>query len=374
MNQMDGALAITGWGIISPIGIGRDNFTRAFWEGDSGSKLLPVEQGGAALEHACYVADFDTAKFLGPRGTRSMDRTTGMAVAGVGMALEHSGIDTAREASRVGVVLGTSTGSIKSIVDFTRETLVQERPYLVNPALFPNTVMNCAAGQSAIWHKLKGVNATISGGHLSALLALKYSSLTIRRGYSDVLLTGAVEEFCEPAAWAYRHTRSEATRNQRPLGEGCAVCVVEHPLAARARHRTIKAEILVCEVGVFPGVNGDAVLNQADGLACCIGKALARASLRPGDVVAVSTCMRGITELDRAEEAGINMAFDGNPPARQFSVSELVGDCVSAAGMFQLSALLAYFDRRGEDGCVAVMTCMGSDGHVGCALVRSVKQ
>ena len=374
MNQMHQALAITGWGVISPIGIGRENFTRAFWNLESGSKPMPAQAGNAPLGEACYVDDFETTRHLGSRGTRSMDRTTAMAVATVGMALKDSGIDPAHEASRIGVVLGTSTGSMKSIVDFTRETLVQERPYLVNPALFPNTVMNCAAGQSAIWHKLRGVNATISGGHLSALLALKYASLTIRRGYSDVLLTGGVEEFCEPSAWAYWHTCQESGRKQRLLGEGCAVCVVEHPLAARARRRAIKAEILGCEVGVFPGLNGDAVRNQAAGLACCIGRALARASVRPNEVAAVSSCHRGIPELDRAEDAGINMAFDGNPPAEQLCVTDLVGDCVSASGMFQLSALLAYFDRRGEDGCVGVIPSMGSDGHLGCVLVRSVKQ
>lgn len=374
MNQSDGALAITGWGVISPIGIGIESFTRSFRSQDSGKKQVPAEDSPLPLEQACYITDFETSRYLGTRGTRSMDRTTAMAVAGVGMALEHSGIDTAHETGRIGVVLGTSTGSIKSIVDFTRETLVQERPYLVNPALFPNTVMNCAAGQSAIWHKLKGVNATISGGHLSALLALKYALLTIRRGYSDVLLTGGVEEFCEASAWAYRHTRSEATREQRPLGEGCAFCVVEHPTAARERHRTIRAEILACEVGVFSGLSDNAVHNQAAGLACCIRRALTRASVKHSEVTVISSCQRGIPELDRAEEEGISLAFNGHPPAERFAVSELVGDCVSAAAMFQLSALLAYFEQAGRNGDVAVMTCMGNDGYLGCALIRSVKQ
>ncbi len=213
MIRQGEALAITGWGVISPIGVGRDSFIEGFWEQRPGSKVITEYPTGALpFDRACTIPEFDTPRFLGPRGTRTMDRTTGLAVAAVGMALEHSGIDVEAQQARAGVVLGTSTGSIKSISDFTRETLVQERPYLVNPALFPNTVMNCAAGQSAIWHRLKGVNATISGGRLSALLALRYAGLAIRRGYADVLFTGALEEFCEQSAWTYHHTRSKLGR------------------------------------------------------------------------------------------------------------------------------------------------------------------
>ncbi|MEE3922501.1 hypothetical protein V2I01_41795 [Micromonospora sp. BRA006-A] len=68
---------------------------------------------------------------------------------------------------RIGIVTGTTAGSVKSSVDYAAETFTQQPPYLVNPALFPNTVMNCAAGQSAIWYKLHGPNATVAGGPLA---------------------------------------------------------------------------------------------------------------------------------------------------------------------------------------------------------------
>lgn len=364
-------LAITGWGVISPIGIGREAFTRAFGRKQVGSRVVPAATAGTVpLKDACVVADFDTTEFLGSRGTRSMDRTTAMAVAAVGMAIEHRGLDIERE--RAGVVLGTSTGSIKSIIDFTRETLVQERPYLVNPALFPNTVMNCAAGQCAIWHKLKGVNATVSGGHLSGLMALKYASLTVRRGYADILLTGGVEEFCEQSAWAHYHTRSGGTPAELPLGEGCAVFVLERNDTARESCRPVVAELLGCEVGVF-GANGTGTSRQAEGLARCIMRALERAGVAPEAVKVVSSSHRGIAEIDAAEERGIALAFNGSVPPERFAVSELVGDCASAAGVFQVAAVLAYFDAHDDaDERVALITSMGREGNVGCALVRGV--
>src|SRR5699024_7600310 len=81
-----------------------------------------------------------------------------------------------------GLVLGTHTGSAQSIMDFTRESLVSAKPFYVDPSLFPNTVMNCAAGQSAIWHQLKGPNTTIAGGRGTGLLALQYALRLQRAG------------------------------------------------------------------------------------------------------------------------------------------------------------------------------------------------
>ncbi|MCP5877146.1 hypothetical protein NL390_32295, partial [Klebsiella pneumoniae] len=68
------------------------------------------------------------------------------------------------------LVLGTTTGSAESMMNFTRSSLEAEKPFYVDPALMPNAVMNCAAGQCAIWHQLKGPNTTIAGGRAAGLL------------------------------------------------------------------------------------------------------------------------------------------------------------------------------------------------------------
>src|SRR6185369_14219525 len=133
---------------------------------------------------------------LGRKGTSSFDRRSALAVVACGQAIEASDIrvdDTNRR--RIGIVLGTSLGSLKSMNDYTQETLRYDRPYLVEPLLFPNTVMNCAAGQAAIRYGLKGINATVAGCELAFLHALRYSRNAFRCEYADALLIGAVEEF-----------------------------------------------------------------------------------------------------------------------------------------------------------------------------------
>lgn len=372
MTDVAVRLAITGWGVISPIGIGRDQFTHGFASRQSGRK--PVDGFGDRVfpfDSACTVPDFETTRFLGSKGTRSMDRTTGMAVTAVGMALEHSNVGTETDRSRIGVVLGTSTGSIKSISDFTRETLVQERPYLVNPALFPNTVMNCAAGQCAIWHRLTGVNATISGGHASGVLALRYAALAIRQGYADSLLTGAVEEFCEQAAWAYSHMRLSAGYDARPLGEGCAMFVVENLTVAQAHQRKVLAEVLACEVGVYPPY-GDNRQPQVEGLATCIQRALLRGRVAASAVGAVSLGQYGQPVLDQVERDGVRLGLQSADPPNQFAISELVGESFSASGVLQLAALLALHEKQQPDSAhrYGLLTSLTSDGTVGCVLLR----
>jgi 3-oxoacyl-[acyl-carrier-protein] synthase II len=195
-------IAVVGWQAISPLGIGAQSFDEGAMQPDP-VELHPLHASADEFpqEIAYRPAYFETASLLGAKGIRTMDRTTALAVCTAKLLHGERPIADDAESQRLGFVLGTSTGSIRSTSDFTRESLVQERPFLVNPALFPNTVMNCAAGQCGIWFKARAVNATISGGRLSGLLAIKYAAQALRRGYADRLFTGAVEELCPQTAW-----------------------------------------------------------------------------------------------------------------------------------------------------------------------------
>ena len=173
-------VSVTDWSALSGLGVGRDAFRQGFLAAGDGPDGRLVE-------------DFDAAETLGRKGTRTLDRMTAQVIATAGMVL--AGRDDSEAArARIGLVLGSSTGSVQSITDFTRDTFVRERPYLVNPADFPSTVMNNAAGRTAIWYGLRGPNSTIAAGHLTGLVALRYASRLIRLGYVDTLLVGAVEE------------------------------------------------------------------------------------------------------------------------------------------------------------------------------------
>jgi 3-oxoacyl-[acyl-carrier-protein] synthase II len=361
-------LAITGWGVLSSTGIGAEDFSSAVTQGRGGladvrgmfDEPLPEDQ-------ACVLVGFRARDHLGRKGTSFLDRSTALALVGCDAALADADLcvdDGNRD--RVGIVLGTTAGSIRSTSEYSRETLVQDKPYLVNPVLFPNAVMNCAAGQCAIWHRLKGVNATVAGGQIAGLNVLRYARNVLQRDYADALLVGAVEEFSPQVAWGTRCLHA-GEPERVPLGEGAVVFLAEDARRARAAGRAPDAEVLAVEVGLYapPGEEPD----PGRGLAACIERALDRAGVAAPEVWAVASGERGVALLDDVERHGIASAIGPGP--RRLRVKELVGECHAASGAFQLAALLGH--HRGNpalDGRVSVVTSCSADGAVGAAVVR----
>jgi 3-oxoacyl-[acyl-carrier-protein] synthase II len=366
-------LAITGWSVISSVGIGIETFSENVRQGRSGARVLAGYAAGTLpFEQACTVPEFEATRFLGSKRTRTLDRATTMAVTATGMALQHSALEiTPANESQVGVVLGTSNGSLKSTCEFTRQTFVQRRPHLVSPELFPNTVMNCAAGQCAIWHKLKAVNTTIAGGRLAGLLALRYAARILRAGYAEALVTGGVEEFSEELAWGAYHTSQGQIGSDVLLGEGGAMFVLEPARAAEAAGRTRLATVLACEAGVYASTNGVRAQVQMEGLAACIRRALDRAGVLPDDVWGISARESGFSDLDDIEDRALRITLGTTGGRCRLAIARLAGDCFSASGALQLAGLLALFarDRRGA-GRIGVVTSLAHGGGVGCAVIR----
>ncbi|PWI06376.1 hypothetical protein DIZ27_34040 [Streptomyces sp. NWU339] len=361
-------LAITGWGVVSSLAIGADEFTAALREGRSGLRdVTGMFDEELPEDQAFAMPDFKIRDHLGRKGTSFFDRSTALGLLGCTLALDDTDLTvTDDNRDRVGIVLGTTAGSIKATSDYSRETLENDRPYLVNPVLFPNTVMNCAAGQSAIWHKLKGVNATVAGGQLAGLSTLRYARNQIRRGYADALLVGSVEEFSPHTAW-FDHRLHSAEEGRARLGEGSAVFVVEDAATVRAQGRHPDAEVLAVEVGTYgaPGREPDA----GAGLADCIRRALARAGVEPSQVRAVATGESGIARLDDIERRGTDAAL--GTEVWRVRAKQWVGECHSASGSLQIAAVLAGHRGHPElDGAVSVVTSVSPDGGVSAAVLR----
>ncbi|MEU3504322.1 beta-ketoacyl synthase N-terminal-like domain-containing protein, partial [Streptomyces hundungensis] len=216
-----GDLVFSAWSALSPYGTGREAYRAGLAAGANAQAPLDPSHHPGPYQQAALVPEFSPAGALGKKGTRTMDRLTALAVAAYGQLLQECGPDVVEHPERLALVLGTGHGSVQSIMDFTRDSLTGERPYLVDPARFPNTVMNRMAGQSAIWHGIKGPNTTVAGGWLTGLLALGYAARLHRGGHCDRVLCGAAEEYSTQRAWLEWHAAAEAERP--PLGEGAVV-------------------------------------------------------------------------------------------------------------------------------------------------------
>jgi 3-oxoacyl-[acyl-carrier-protein] synthase II len=358
-------LVITGCGVVSPAGTGLEALAAC---ADAGcGAAAPAGDGEFPPIPLATMADLRVADYLGKKGVSALDRTTQLAL----LACHHAlaGLSTAlteQDRARTGVVMGTSTGSIRSSSEFSRETLVRDKPYLVRANLFPNSVMNCCASQIAIWNSVRGVNATIAGGRLSSLAAIRYARNAIAQGHIDRALVGGVEELCPQSAWAWY--LSGALSRGMPVGEGSAVFLLETPAAADAAGRVPVAGLLACET-VTTGAEFSR-RGLSEGLAACIERALLRSGVPASAIGTVSLSAAGLLGIARAEQDGVSAAL-GGLPGRQLRTARLLGESFSASGALQLATLLATWqndDLASSD--VALVTSVGQDGNVGCLVMR----
>jgi 3-oxoacyl-[acyl-carrier-protein] synthase II len=224
--------------------------------------------------------------------------------------------------------------------------------------LFPNTVMNCAAGQVAIRFGLRGVNATIAGGTLAFLNALRYARNVLDRGYADVVLTGAVEEYTPHRAWASHLTGTTTTV---AAGEAAAVFVLsrpETPAGVGTRHAP---SILAVATGYGPG--GEEQAERA--LSGCVTRALSRAGV---DAAEVTTVLTGESDqIDQREYGPVRQALGHSP--RRILPKRLFGECDAASGAVALAVFLGAEPGLAGTG-LALITGRGPDGAVGAAIVK----
>jgi len=300
------------------------------------------------------VAGFDPVETLGRRGIARLSRSEQLAMAACLAALdavgEGSGVD------RTGIVLGTSMGSARAVLDLLRDTFQQARPYLVNPSAFPSTMMVSAAGRAAIRTGLTGVNATVSGGPVAGLHALRYAGQALRNGHADRMLAGAVEELSPEAAWAWYHGKALAAGT--PLAEGCAVFTLDAPGTAAGRPL---GRILACETAFT--ADGPAAVSGL--LARTVRTALARAGVTAADVTTVVPGAGGRRGWAAVEERALRAVFGAGSPPR-LEITGTVGEVHAAGAALQLAAALA---DPGPDGGLALLTSVGTDGSAGCLVV-----
>src|SRR3989338_964341 len=155
---MDKRIVITGIGVLASNGIGKDEFWKALKEGRSGVNPVTLfDTSTTRAKTAGEITGFRAEDYLGERGLRTLDRATKLVLSAAKLALDDAGMKSPLDEEtslRTGVSLGSTLGSVWSISEFDKEGL-REEPRAVNPALFPNTVINAPASQISIRLKKK---------------------------------------------------------------------------------------------------------------------------------------------------------------------------------------------------------------------------
>lgn len=394
-------VVITGAGVLSPLADSPAALHEALCAGRSALKdveLFPVDGLGSC--RAGEIRPFEPRDYLGERNLRPVDRTSRLLLSVAQRALDGSGWTAGLRAEReMGLVLGTTFCSVKTISEFDRRSL-QLGPSYASPLDFANSVINAAAGQAAIWHGLRGLNSTVSAGEASGLLAISYGTGQIRAGRAAALLAGGAEELCYESFLGHQRAGRlcgssplpfDARRDGFSLSEGAALLVLEDAGEAAARGAAVLAEVLG-HGSAFDPSGSEEGAGQA--VARAVRIALEDAGIGPEGIDALSASANGSVRGDRAEAAGIAAVFGGRAADLPVTaVKSMLGEALGASGGFQAVALLGTLREgtlpgilgleRTEEGFplagaaaatrrVAVrrglLTALGTDGHA-CAVV-----
>jgi len=353
-------VVITGIGIVSPVGIGKDEYWNSLVQGKTGFRPVSLFDTSALKVHSAgEISDFDPVPLLGKKGLRTLDRSTQLINAAAKLALDDSGLEiTDENTHNAGVSVGATFGSLHSIAEFDRQGLV-EGPRYVNPSYFPNTVLNSPASQVSIRFKIRGFNTTISTGFCAGLDAVSYAADFIRLGRADIVLAGGVEELCEETFLGFYNLGClsgidgsepvccpfDVRRKGIILSEGAAVLVLEDE--ARARERG--AEIYATVLGYSNSFDYESAIDfshNGKGLGNAIKNALKEASLGPEEIDYIASCANATRGLDRMETSVVKDVFGKyayDIPVS--SIKSMIGETFSASGALSLAASTGCLHR-----------------------------
>jgi 3-oxoacyl-[acyl-carrier-protein] synthase II len=356
-------IVITGIGVLASNGIGKDEFWKALKRGASGIKPITLfDTSTTRAKTAGEITNFKAEDFLGEKGLRNFDRATKLVLSASKLALDDAAFTTPLDedlSQRTGVSLGSTLGSVWSISEFDKEGL-REGPRAVNPALFPNTVINAPASQISIRFNIKGFNTTISTGFASSLDAIDYAVNFIRLYDYDIVLAGGVEELCEQTFKGFhkighlagsRDGKPEINcpfdkrRNGIVFGEGACILILEEKGHAEKRGANVYAEILGYGTSFDPE-SRNIYSPKAEGAAKAIRFALEDAKIEPSEIDYISASANSTLDCDVMETRAINRVF--GPRAKSVPVSaikSMIGDTFSAAGALNVAASIGAMGK-----------------------------
>ncbi|MFF1279887.1 beta-ketoacyl-[acyl-carrier-protein] synthase family protein [Streptomyces sp. NPDC058299] len=340
-------VAVTGLGLVTPAGIGKD----AAWTGlCAGQSTAAADPGldGLPVAFSCRVPGPDAAGLLGHRLARRLDRFTTFALLAAREAVTDARLTpTGWDAPRVGVVMGVGTGSMQGWqAEFDR--LADHTPQRVSPLALPRSVPNMAAAEIALDLGALGPNMVVSTACASGTSAIGLARDWLLSGRCDLVLAGGSESArLRMTAACFAQMRALSRRSAAPhaasrpfdrdrdgfvLGEGAAVLVLERTEDARARG--VRPTALLagfgasCDAHHFTAPHPD-----GDGAARAVSGALADAGLAPEDIDHVNAHGTATPQGDAAEHNALHRVFHRPPPVT--ALKGTIGHAIGGAGAIE---------------------------------------
>jgi len=348
-------VVITGLGIVSPIGNGKDNYWQALQSGRSGvTEITSFDASAYTSRIAGVVQNLDLTLYMSKKDIKRSDRFTQFAVVAARMAFEDSGLDSvSMDPYRAGAIIGSGIGGIHTI-EKEHQVLIKDGPSRVSPFFIPMIIVNMASGMAGINLGLKGPNscsvtACASGNH-----CIGEALRIIQHGYAEIMFAGGSEAAISPMGiGGFCAARALSTRNDDPkkasrpfdaqrngfvMAEGSGIILLEEYEHAKQRGAEIYAEVIgygmSCDAYhmTAPNPNGEGAIR-------CMQETLKDASINPEDVAYINAHGTSTMLNDAMETKAIKAVFGER--AKKIAISStksMTGHMLGAAGGAELAA------------------------------------
>ncbi|MDX1394547.1 MAG: beta-ketoacyl-ACP synthase II [Gemmatimonadota bacterium] len=358
-------VAITGVGLVTPVGLDPESTWEALVAGTSGA--APISQfdpDGFDVRFACEVKGFDPEAYMDRKEARRADRFLQLAMASASQAMQQAGLADGWggvDPARVGVIIGSGIGGLP-LLEEQHQKLLERGPGRVSPFFIPMFIADMSAGMVSMKYGARGPNYATVSACASSAHALGLAFRSVRHGEADIMITGGTESTITPLCVAgFASMKAMSSRNDSPetasrpfcatrdgfvLGEGSGMLILEELEHAKARGAPILGEM----AGF--GQSADAYHLTAPapdgaGARSAMEYALADAGLEPADIGYINAHGTSTPANDSSETTAIRGVFgDGARDIVVGSTKSMIGHTLGAAGAIE-GAISTMVCQRG---------------------------
>ncbi len=353
-------VVITGLGIITPIGIGMNDFQNALKSGKNGiTKVSRFNVSEYRSKLAAEVTNFNPEEWIDKKSIKRMDRFTQFAIAASTMAVNDAGLDSfSFDNNRAGVIIGSGIGGSQTIED-GYSILDKTGPKSLNPFFVSKLLINMAACMVSIKYNLKGPLSAPSVACSTGSNAIGDAFRILQRGDADIMLAGSSEACITPLPYGCFCATRSMTPNDCPdnacrpfdknrdgfvMGEGAGIVVLETKQHAINRGAKIYAE-MAGYGNTADAFHFTAPEPEGKGMTRVMQTALKDADLATDQIGYINAHGTSTVLNDKCESMAIQNVFgDHAKNLKTSSIKSMIGHLLAAAGSVEfISTVLSIF-------------------------------